>query len=99
MPKGTKNTVLEEHEFAPHDSAALAYLNDEHISNQRGVIMYLAKKIGVNLLTGNSIMNISLPIKIFEPRSFLEKIAADFRYAPWFLDAAMEDPEPFSRYK
>ena len=99
MPKGEKNEVLESRDFKPHDSAALAYLNEDAISAQRGVILYLAKKIGVNLLTGNSIMNISLPIKIFEPRSFLEKIAADFSYAPYFLTKAHENEDPFIRYK
>ena len=90
---------MEDRDFRPHDSAALAYLNEEHISNQRGVILYLAKKIGVNLLTGNSIMNISLPIKIFEPRSFLEKVAADFTFAPYFLDKSVDMADPFDRYK
>jgi len=33
-------------------------------------------------------MNVSLPIKIFEPRSFLEKVAKDFAYAPYFLNQA-----------
>jgi hypothetical protein len=44
-------------------------------------------------------MNISLPIKIFEPRSFLEKVAADFALAPYFLDRAGEMTEPFDRFK
>ena len=45
----------------------------------------MAKSIGVNLLTGRSIMSVSLPIKIFEPKSFLEKMAVDFSLAPYFL--------------
>lgn len=44
-------------------------------------------------------MNISLPIKIFEPRSFLEKVGADFTFAPYFLDKAGDMADPFDRYK
>ena len=85
LAEGESNNILTEKEFRRHDVAALAYTNEEHISDQRGVILYMARSIGVNLLTGRSIMNVSLPIKIFEPRSFLEKMAADFSLTPYFL--------------
>lgn len=86
LKPGQKNEILKEHDFVRHDTAALAYTDQELLVEQRRVIIYLAKKIGVNILTGKSIMNVSLPIKIFEARSFLEKIAKDFAYAPYFLD-------------
>jgi hypothetical protein len=64
--EGFKNH-LEERHFVPHDSAALKYTDDEYISSQRGVLFHLVKQIGLNILSGKSIMNVSLPIKIFEP--------------------------------
>lgn len=72
------NDTFSKRDFDFGDHAALNYLNEENVKNQRGVLLYLAKKIGVNLLTGKSIMNVSLPIKIFEPKSHLEKVAGDF---------------------
>ena len=44
-------------------------------------------------------MNVSLPIKIFEPRSFLEKTAADFAYSPFFLNKAYAATDPLERFK
>jgi len=44
-------------------------------------------------------MNVSLPIKIFEARSFLEKIAKDFAYAPYFLDQAFFIKDNLERFK
>jgi len=90
---------VKDREFEKHDTAALAYLNDQHISNQRTVILYLAKKIGVNILSGRSIMNVSLPIRIFEPRSFLEKTANDFSNTPYFLEKAQACSDPLQRFK
>lgn len=97
--EGEVNDLLREKDFHPADTAALAYLNDEVMKSQRGVIFYLAKKIGVNLLTGKSIMNISLPIKIFEPRSMLEKVACDFRFAPYYFAKALQVQDPVERMK
>ena len=90
---------LEERDYAPHDSAALKYLNQELISDQRNVIFFLIRRIGINLLTGKSIMNVSMPIKIFEASSFLEKIARDFRYAPHYFKQAMETVGIIERVK
>ena len=69
------------------------------MQNQRGVLLYLARKIGVNLLTGKSIMNVSLPIKIFEPRSMLEKLANEFRFVSHFLSKTSETQDPIERMK
>jgi len=44
-------------------------------------------------------MNVSLPIKIFEPRSMLEKIASEFRFISAYLDKAMKNPHPLERMK
>lgn len=43
------------------------------ISKQRSVSSYLIKTIGHNLLQGRSIMNISLPINIFDFRTLLDQ--------------------------
>ena len=90
---------MEERFFQKHDTAALAYTNDQDISNQRTVILYLAKKIGVNILSGRSIMNVSLPIRVFEPRSFLEKTGKDFSNTPYFLEKAYACSDPLERFK
>jgi hypothetical protein len=53
-------------------SDEIVFLNQEVIDKQRAVAGYLIKNIGLNLIKGKSIMNISLPINIFDTRSILE---------------------------
>lgn len=50
----------------------IKYLNKEVIERSRAVAGYLIKNIGANLMKGKSIMNISLPINIFDHRTLLE---------------------------
>lgn len=53
-------------------SDGLVFTNHEVIDKQRAVAGYLVKNIGLNLIKGKSVMNISLPINIFDSRSILE---------------------------
>lgn len=53
-------------------SSGLVFKNKKIIEKQRAVMGYLLKKIGMNLLKGKSIMNVSLPINIFDVRSHIE---------------------------
>jgi hypothetical protein len=53
-------------------SDGLVFINQEVIDKQRAVAGYLVKNIGLNLIKGKSIMNVSLPINIFDTRSILE---------------------------
>ena len=54
------------------NSEGLIFKNKDIIDKQRAVVGYLIKKVGMNILTGKSIMNVSLPINIFDIRSHLE---------------------------
>ena len=97
--EGEVNDTFLAKDFDIGDHSSLIYLNEETVRNQRGVLLYLAKKIGVNLLTGKSIMNVSLPIKIFESRSHLEKLASEFLFLPFYLEKAMSTKDPLERIK
>ena len=49
--------------------------------------------MGSNLMSGKSIMSVSLPVYVFEKRSNLERFAASFAYAPHFFESAADkDP-------
>jgi hypothetical protein len=50
----------------------MIFTNTQIIEKQRAVAGYMIKKIGLNLIKGKSIMNISLPINIFDYRTILE---------------------------
>ena len=69
-------------------NGGLYYLNTELIGEQKKVILSLLKQAGSNLIHGRSIMNVSLPLEVFEQRSFLERFARSFGHAPIFLEKA-----------
>lgn len=56
-----------------YNTPGLEYIDQESIKKQRSVFSYLLKKIGANVLSGKGIMNVSLPIYIFDQRSLLER--------------------------
>lgn len=50
----------------------LIYVNESIIENQRKIITSMIKKIGAQFLKGESIMNVSLPVNIFDERTLLQ---------------------------
>lgn len=52
----------------------------------------MIKQLGNNVKNGVSILSISLPIRLFQPKSFLELQAMLFKMAPVFLEKAAEIP-------
>jgi len=58
------------------------------------VLKLILKKIGSNLISGKSILNITLPVIIFDKRSNLEKYAYMLSYAPIFLERAALQDDP-----
>ena len=55
-----------------YGTEGLEFINQDLLKKQRGILSYMIKKIGINILTGKSIMNVSLPINIFDSRTMLE---------------------------
>ena len=99
LAKGTKNTLLGDRQFVLDAKNGLEYKNEKVIAAQRALLSYLAKAVGSNLVRGKSIMGISLPINIFEPRSFVQKCAADFCYAPIFIDRIRNEESNIEQFK
>jgi len=53
----------------------------------------------VNLIKGLTINHISLPIKIFEPRSSIQRIVDIWSFAPKYLRQAAQTSDPLERFK
>lgn len=66
----------------------MVFVNQEQIDAQKDIIKYILKQIGSNLIHGKSVMNMSLPVDIFDDRSILERSAASYGYAPVYLNKA-----------
>lgn len=69
------------------------------LERQKGVLVDVLKQLAVTLMKGLSISHISLPIKIFEPRSAIQRIVDIWAFAPKFLSDAARVPDPLERFK
>lgn len=70
------------------------------MDRQKGVLTHLLKTAGANLLQGKSAVNVSLPVRVFEPRSFLQRIPDAWCHAPVLLSrAALAGADPLERFK
>jgi hypothetical protein len=67
-------------------NGGLVWFNKQEMEIQNKVLSYLIKKMGSNLIHGKSVVNISLPVTIFDTISFLERLANSYTYAPYFLE-------------
>jgi hypothetical protein len=63
----------------------LVLISTLQIENQKRVMAWLIKKIGKNMLKGQSVMNISLPVYIFDKRTMLQVFAFELKEAPYIL--------------
>lgn len=81
------------------DGGGVKAMDKEQMAKQRGVSAHLIKNIGANLLEGKSVINVSLPVRIFEPRSFLERMSDVWAYAPLYLNKAAQTKDPVERFK
>lgn len=59
----------------------------------------LVKQVGSSLLEGRDLVSVSLPVKLFEPRSFLQRLADGWLYCPTYLNKAAEIQDPLERFK
>jgi len=69
------------------------------LKKQKQVLGSLIKQFGSALFSGRSIMNISLPVSIFEARSQIEREAYSLLYAPTFLEKAGMVNDKFEQFK
>ena len=79
------------------EEGCLVCTDEEMLNQQKGVLPSVAKQLAVNLLKGLSISHISLPIKIFEARSSIQRIVDFWSAAPKYLNAAADSTDPIER--
>lgn len=59
----------------------------------------IVKEVGNSILDGRDLSTLTLPIDLFEPCSFLEKMCVSWSYAPTFLTTAAHATDPVERLK
>mmetsp|Transcript_47505 Transcript_47505/g.54691 ORF Transcript_47505/g.54691 Transcript_47505/m.54691 type:complete len:586 (+) Transcript_47505:151-1908(+) len=74
-------------------------LDEEMLSKQRGVVSDVLKQLFNVMREGKSVVGMSLPVRIFEPRSTLERIVDYWCFAPVFLNRACETKDHMERLR
>jgi len=71
----------------------------EQLDKQKGVLMEIIKQVAKNLFKKEGLIRMSLPVRIFEGRSTLERITDNWRFAPVFLEKAARLSDRLERFK
>ncbi|DBA04803.1 TPA: hypothetical protein N0F65_004440 [Lagenidium giganteum] len=85
--------------FKPNKKGGLIFLDEDALKKQQGVFKEVMMQVGSQLLSGKLAVRISLPIRIFEPRTLLERVADGWNYAPTLLKKAALSSDPVERMK
>eukprot|EP00828_Plagiopyla_frontata_P032168 TRINITY_DN4197_c0_g1_i1.p1 TRINITY_DN4197_c0_g1~~TRINITY_DN4197_c0_g1_i1.p1 ORF type:complete len:574 (+),score=57.56 TRINITY_DN4197_c0_g1_i1:565-2286(+) len=69
------------------------------LRTKKKVIKLLVKQMGKNLLSGKSVINISMPVVVFSDSSVLGRLAECFVFAPNFFEKAGALSNPLDQFK
>jgi hypothetical protein len=71
-----------------HDDklGGVTFVNAKKIEDQKGVLRFILTKMAKNLVSGQSILNVSLPVDIFCPESNLQSFVRGMAYGPLLLE-------------
>eukprot|EP00475_Leptophrys_vorax_P028174 TRINITY_DN4065_c0_g1_i1.p1 TRINITY_DN4065_c0_g1~~TRINITY_DN4065_c0_g1_i1.p1 ORF type:complete len:943 (-),score=238.86 TRINITY_DN4065_c0_g1_i1:62-2890(-) len=86
-------------DFERSDEGGMIYTDEQEVSNQRWIAQDLIKSMGSNIMQGKSLISISMPVKIFESRSFLQRMPDMWTFGPVYLKKAAECTDPIERLK
>lgn len=75
-------------DFSIEKDGNLKLTNEELVNAQKGILTYVLKKATTKILEGKGIVGLSLPVRIFEPRSTIERVCDVWTYAPHYLTKA-----------
>lgn len=85
---GPGNFIFQNGDWRLNEEGEFVFLNQRIINAQKDVLKWIISQVCSNLIRGKSIMNMSMPVDIFDDRSMLERNACCFGYAPIFLKQA-----------
>jgi hypothetical protein len=63
------------------------------------VLKSIVSQLTKNFFKGLGISHMSLPVKMFEPRSTLQRLVDSISFAPIFMNKAVETTDPLERFK
>lgn len=81
-----KDAIFEKFEFL--EKGGLKCTDEEAMERQKGVLKDVLKEFAKNFIKGLGISHMSLPVRMFEPRSTIQRVADYFCFAPIYLKRA-----------
>lgn len=74
--------------YRRYKDGGLECFNQEELKCQEGIVIDLMKSAGKQLMEGKNVVGISLPVRIFEPRSTIERVCDWWAFGPIYLTRA-----------
>lgn len=77
----------------------LKCVDKEILDKQKGIISEVMKKVMESVAQGRGVIGVSLPVRIFETRSMIERILDWWSYTPVYLTPSALQKDPVERMK
>jgi len=77
----------------------LKLVDEEILKKQKGIVYDVLKRLAQSIAEGRGVVGVSLPVRIFEPRSLLERICDWWTFLPNYLVPAVDMKDPIQRMK
>lgn len=74
----------------------MIFIHKKKIEDQKGVLKFILSKMAKNLVSGQSVLSISLPVDIFSAESNLQRFIYSMLYAPLILEGIQKE-SPISK--
>lgn len=88
VPTGPGNFIFQNENWRISEDGEFVFLNQQVINAQKDVLKWIISQVCSNIIRGKSLVNMSMPVDIFDDRSMLERNACCLGYAPIFLKQA-----------
>ncbi|KAL4469803.1 hypothetical protein ABPG72_022123 [Tetrahymena utriculariae] len=101
VPNSVKRIPIEDRKlgYKKVSEGGIGCYNKEEIKSQEGLIMELIKRVGKRLIEGKDVVSVSLPVRIFEPRSTIERICDNWAFMPIYLRLASNTQDVIERFR
>lgn len=84
--------------YIRQSSGGLVLMDKELLARQRKLLGHMVKEVAKYIRERKSLVSLSLPMYVFEPKSLLHRVCYMLGYAPVFLERAATE-EPIERLK
>lgn len=74
-------------------------IDQKVIDKSKGIVKDVISQAATSIFTGHNVIGISLPVRIFEARSLIERLADWYGFGPHYLKDAARITDPLERFK